>query len=84
MPTDRTGTIAATAAHDLNNELTVILNSVTESLRHLEAGHPSHGYLLELRASAQRCVSKAAALLSFCARHNHRSARASFESLTRA
>jgi len=83
MQTDRTGMVAASAAHELNNELTVILSSVTESLRSLEAGHPARAYLLDLRAAAQRCTWKAAGLLNFCARNNHRPARASLENLTR-
>ena len=83
MALDRTGIVAATAAHHLNDELTVIVNSVNESLRRLEPGHPSRAYLLDLRAAAQRCVWKASGLLNYCARNNHRSARASFENLTR-
>jgi signal transduction histidine kinase len=83
MNTDRTGIVAASAAHELNNELTVILSSVTESLQSLEAGHPARAYLIDLRAAAQRCTGKASGLLSFCARNNHWPVRASFESLTK-
>jgi predicted TIM-barrel fold metal-dependent hydrolase len=83
MRTDRTGIVAAAAAQELNDDLTVILNSVAESLRALEAGHPSRAYLLDLRAAAQRCVRKATGLLNFCARSNRLPVRASFESLTR-
>jgi signal transduction histidine kinase len=83
MKTDRTGIVAASAAHELNNELTVILSSVTESLQSLEAGHPARAYLIDLRAAAQRCTWKASGLLNFCARNNRWPVRASFESLTK-
>jgi hypothetical protein len=81
MPTDRTGIVAAAAAHELNNELTVILSSVSESLESLEAGHPARAHLTDLLAAAQRCSWNASSLLNFCARHNHLPVRASFESL---
>jgi hypothetical protein len=84
MRIDRTGLVAAAVAHDFNNELTVILTSVTESLRGMESDHPSRPYLLELRAAAQRCTWKASGLLNFCARNHHLPVRASFESLTKA
>jgi signal transduction histidine kinase len=83
MKTDRTGIIAASAAHELNNELTVILSSVTESLQSLEAGHPARAYLIDLRAAAQRCTRRTSGLLRFCAQNNHWPVRASFDSLTR-
>ena len=80
MNIDRTAIVAASAAHELNNELTVILSSLNESLRAMESEHPSRPYLLELRAAAQRCVWKASGLLNYCARHNHKAVRASFDS----
>jgi signal transduction histidine kinase len=82
MNTDRAGIVAAAAAHELNNELTVILSSVTESLHRLEPDHPARAYLLDLRAAAQRCTWKASALLNLCARY-HTPVRASFDSLTK-
>jgi hypothetical protein len=79
--TDRACAVAAAAAHDLNNELTVILNSVTGALAALDASHPAHDFLLELRAAAQRCAWKASGLLTFSARVNPHPVRASFEYL---
>ena len=73
--------VAAAAAHDLNNELTVILNGVTQALDSLGAHHPSRPLLLEIRAAAQRCVWKASGLLTFSARANSAPVRASFEYL---
>jgi hypothetical protein len=65
---DRASAVAAAAGHDLNDELTVILTSVAESIRTLEPGHPARPLLLDLRAAAQRCAWKASGLLNFGAR----------------
>ena len=78
---DRLCAIAAAAAHDLNDELTVILSSVTASLRELEPGHPAREMLLELRSAAQRCAWKASGLLNFSARRGARPSAATFERL---
>lgn len=78
---DRICAVAAAAAHDLNDELTVILSSVTASLRALEPGHPAHGLLLDLRSAAQRCACKASGLLNFSARRGVRPSAATFERL---
>jgi signal transduction histidine kinase len=77
----RAGAVAAAAAHDFNNELTVILSSVTGALSQLEPDHPSRALLLEIRAAAQRCVWMTSALLNFSARLNSDPVRASFEYL---
>ena len=77
----RAGAVAAAAAHDFNNELTVILSSVTDALCRLESGHPARALLLDIRAAAQRCVWKTSALLNFSARLNSGPVRASFEYL---
>ena len=65
---DRACAVAAAAAHDLNNELTVIVNSVSFSLHALEPGHPARSLLLELQNAAQRCVWKTSGLLNYSAR----------------
>jgi hypothetical protein len=79
--THRACAVAAAAAHDLNNELTVILNSVTCALETVGPENAAHPLLLELRAAAQRCVWKASGLLNFSARLNPSPIRASFEYL---
>ncbi len=61
--------VAAAAAHDLNDELTVILSSVKSSIQTLEEGHPARPFLLDLQGAAQRCAWKAAGLLNYGARH---------------
>jgi hypothetical protein len=65
---DRACAIAAAAAHDLNDELTIILNTTSCSLETLEPGHPARPLLLDLQRSAQRCVWKASGLLNYGAR----------------
>jgi hypothetical protein len=78
---DRINAVAAAAAHDLNDELTVILSSVTESLRTLEPEHPAREMLLDLQSAAQRCAWKASGLLNFTARRGVRPSAATFERL---
>jgi signal transduction histidine kinase len=78
---DAASAVAAAAAHDLNNELTVILNSISLSIQTLEAGHPARPFLLDLQSAAQRCVWKASGLLNFSARKGVRPSAASLERL---
>ena len=62
---DRACAVAAAAAHDLNDELTIIVNTTSCSLETLEPGHPARPLLLELQRSAERCVWKASGLLNY-------------------
>jgi hypothetical protein len=78
---DRVWAVAAAAAHDLNDELTVILSSVTSSILALEAGHPARPLLFDLQSAAQRCAWKASGLLNYCARHGAQPVAAPLESL---
>ena len=78
---DRACAVAAAAAHDFNNELTVILNGVSGALDAIQADNPARGLLLDTQAAAQRCVWKASVLLNFSARVNPVPVRASFEYL---
>jgi hypothetical protein len=63
LKTDRVCAIAAAAAHGLNNELTVILNSVSNSIPTLEPGHPARPDLADLHLAALRCSRIVAGLL---------------------
>ncbi|HLH17951.1 MAG TPA: hypothetical protein VKX45_12055 [Bryobacteraceae bacterium] len=74
---DRICAVAAAAAHDLNDDLTVILTSVSDSIRSLEPGHPVRGLLLDLQSAAQRCAWTASGLLNFTARRGVRPSAAS-------
>jgi len=73
--------VAAAAAHDFNNELTVILSSAADALASLDAADPARVLLLDIQSAAQRCVWKASGLLNFSARVNPDPVRASFEFL---
>jgi hypothetical protein len=65
---DRAYAVAAAAAHDLNDELTVILCGVAGSLETLEPGHPARPLLLEARRAVQRSAWKTSSLLNYSAR----------------
>lgn len=80
-PSSRALAVAAAAAHDLNDELTVILTSVTDSLRALDPHHPARPLLLDLRRAAQRCAWKASGLLNYTARRGARPSAASLDRL---
>ena len=78
---DRICAVAAAAAHDLNDELTVILSSVINSLRDLEPGHPARTALLDLQSAEQRCAWKSSGLLNFSARKGARPSAVTLEEL---
>ena len=79
---DRAYAVAAAAAQGLNDELTIILSTVTDSLSNMDEGEPTRALLQDLQASAQRCAWKAARLLRFTQRHGMRPTSAQLESLT--
>jgi hypothetical protein len=64
---DRANVVAAAAAHDLHDEMTIILNSTWASMQLLEPGHPARLLLYDLNAAVQRCIWKTAAMLRFSA-----------------
>ena len=78
---DRNCAVAAAAAHDWNDELTVILSGVDDLLKGMKPDDPGRRILLELRAAAQRCAWKASGLLNFTARRGVRPTAATMESL---
>ena len=78
---ERACQVAAAAAHDLNDELTVILTGVSESLEALEPDHPARPLLLDARCAIQRCAWKTSGLLNFSARKGLRRTAAPMESL---
>jgi len=73
--------VAAAAAQDLNDELTVILTSVTASIGALEPGHPARPLLFDLESAAVRSAAKVSKLLNFSVRHGGRGVRAGLDSL---
>jgi hypothetical protein len=78
---DRACAVAAAAAHDLNNDLTVILSSVSSSLKTLEPGHPARLLLFELDGAARRCAWKTSQLLRFASKGVSRPVRGDLKSL---
>jgi hypothetical protein len=69
---DRVSAIAAAAAHDLNDELTIILNGAAISLTELEPGHPARRLMREVQWAAERCIWKTSGLLNYGARRGLR------------
>jgi signal transduction histidine kinase len=78
---DHAYAVAAAAAHDFNNELTVILSSLDHSMMALEPGHPARPYLLDLQEAVQRCTRTSSGLLTFSFSRGARMSSAPFESL---
>src|SRR5579864_3490558 len=59
------GALAGFIAHDLNNELTVILGNVGLAIESVDEDHPLHEGLLEAQRACHRCVDMTRALLTF-------------------
>jgi hypothetical protein len=78
---DHACAIAAAAAYDFNDELTVILSSVYNSISALEPGHPARPHLLDLQDAAQRCARTTSGLLSFGLSGSPRAVRGPLEKL---
>ena len=78
----RASAVAAAAAHDINDEMTIIVNSAWASLELLEPGHPARLLLHDLNAAAQRCVWKTSAMLNFSTREGFYPLNAPVEHLT--
>jgi hypothetical protein len=62
---DQAYAVAAAAAHDFNEELTIILSSVSQSIETLEPGHPARLHLLDLQVAAERCTRTTSGLLAY-------------------
>ena len=78
---DQACTLAAAAAHDFNNELTVILSSIATLIEELEPGHPARIQALDLQEAAQRCARKTSGLLRFGLKRGSRAVRTSLDRL---
>jgi hypothetical protein len=56
--------LAAITAHDYNEQLTLILNNLEQSLDLMPLSHPARAGLLHLEQAAQRCVGITRRLLA--------------------
>ncbi len=79
--TDRATAVVAAAAHEFNDELTVILNAVAESLDALPPAHPLYPGLIDAQCAAHRCALRAEGMLGFSARRGLRPAPSCVEAL---
>ena len=73
--------VAAAAAHELNNELTVILTGICDAISMLEPTHPARVLLVQSRAAAQRCAWHASDVLNFSSKNGVLPVRESLERL---
>jgi hypothetical protein len=69
---DRACAVASAAAHDLNDELTIMLNAASFAFASCEPGHPARLFLHEIQWAAQRCVWKTSGLLNYGVRQGVR------------
>lgn len=79
--TDRATAVLAAAAHEFNDELTVIMNAVAESLDALPPHHPVYHGLIEAQCAAHRLAQRTQGMLSFSARRGLRPAPSSMEAM---
>ncbi len=59
------GTLASGAAHDVNNQLTVVLGQLELCAESLGPGHPVNRQLEQARKATQRCAEVTRALLTY-------------------
>jgi hypothetical protein len=78
---ERAWAVAAAAARDLNDQLTIVLSSVDVGLDELELADPLRGTLLALRAAAERCAYTTGVLSKFSWKRGARPGAASIEGL---
>jgi len=78
---DHATAVVAAAAHEFNDDLTVILNAVAETLDALPPAHPAYPHLIDAQCAAHRCARRAAAMLAFSARRGLRPVPARVDAL---
>lgn len=78
---ERLSTIAAAAAHDLNNELLIILSAARVALRELPDDHPARQELIDMERAGQRAAWKTVGLLRYCSKRGARLSAAPMERL---
>jgi hypothetical protein len=78
---DQACMLAAAAAHDFNNELTVILSSISNLIESLDPDHPALEQARDLQDAARRCACKTSGLLRFGLKRGNRPMRTALEAL---
>lgn len=78
---DRGLAVASAAAHDLNEDLTIIVSSAVLALEFLKDDHPARPLLIELQQAARRCAWKTSGLLNYSARQGTRPVNVPMEKL---
>jgi hypothetical protein len=78
---DRLSTAAAASAHDLNDELTIVLIGIGEALLRMDANAPARVWLLAAQNAAYRCGWKVEGLLRYSLAQGGKSGAATFEQL---
>jgi two-component system cell cycle sensor histidine kinase/response regulator CckA len=59
------GQMASGIAHDLNNQMMLILNHLDFALRQIPAHQPVRGDLMDVKKAAERCTEMIGSLISF-------------------
>ena len=80
-PLDRAAAVMTAFAHDMNNNLTIILSATQTALENMADDDPDRPSLIEAKAAAQRCVWKSSGMLNFAARISKPRTKESFEKL---
>jgi signal transduction histidine kinase len=69
-PIEVLAALAAGIAHEFNEELTVILSSLSDALEQIGSEHPAYDHLRELQRAVRRCNDTARSLTAFSLRVN--------------
>jgi two-component system, cell cycle sensor histidine kinase and response regulator CckA len=69
-PIEVLAALAAGIAHEFNEDLTVILSSLSHALEDVRPEHPAYEHLRELQRAARRCAETARCLTAFSVRVN--------------
>ena len=62
---DAIGTLAAGIAHDFNNLIAAVIGNAELALRRIEAGHPAHTCLVEIRTATARATDLVRQIVAF-------------------
>ncbi len=62
-------TALAVAGREFNDEMTVVASGIDDAMRHMAEDDPARDSLVDVRASLQRCIYKAALMLEYANHH---------------